>query len=84
MKLKVEHRNELLSRVESSLNSVRPFLHTDGGDIEVVELTEDLILKVKLLGNCVNCPMSESTMRAGIVANIKQFVPEIKEVVAVQ
>ncbi|MEO6167875.1 MAG: NifU family protein [Chitinophagales bacterium] len=74
---------DLLIRVEESLNSLRPYLKTDGGNIEVVELTEDMVLKLKLLGNCEDCPMSEMTMTAGVEEAIKKSIPEILRVEAI-
>ena len=74
---------ELLYRVEQSLDSLRPYLKTDGGNIEVLELTDDMVLKLKLLGNCEDCPMSEMTMTAGVEDAIKRAVPEIQRVEAI-
>ena len=73
----------LHNKVQSSLDSIRPFLIADGGDIEIVEITEDNILKVSLLGNCENCRMSFSTMKAGVEASVIREVPEIKEIVVI-
>ena len=74
---------ELLQKVEESLNSIRPYLKTDGGNIEVLEITDDLTVKLRLLGNCEDCPMSEMTMTAGVEEAIKRAVPEIMRVQAV-
>lgn len=76
-------KNQLLEKVKQSLSSVRTFLQADGGDIEIVSLDDDLTLNVKLTGACEICPMSESTLKAGVEASIKQFVPEIKQVKAI-
>ena len=51
-------KNELVRKVENALNNIRPFLQSDGGDIELIDVTDDLIVKVKLLGNCDGCRMS--------------------------
>jgi len=72
----------LLQRVEESLDSIRPYLQTDGGDIEVVEITDDLIVKVRLLGACETCPVSYMTMRAGVQESLKRDVPELNGVEA--
>ncbi len=56
-------KNELVRKVENALNNIRPFLQSDGGDIELIDVTDDLIVKVKLLGNCDGCRMSTSTMK---------------------
>jgi len=76
-------QQELLLRVEESLNTLRPYLRTDGGNIEILELTDDMVLKLKLLGNCEDCPMSEMTMAAGVEDAIRRDVPEIIRVEAV-
>jgi Fe-S cluster biogenesis protein NfuA len=77
------YKHELHDRVEAALNNIRPFLQSDGGNIELLEITEDLVAKVKLLGNCDGCKMSASTMKAGVESTIKNFVPEIVSVEAV-
>jgi Fe-S cluster biogenesis protein NfuA len=74
---------QLLLQVEASLNTIRPYLKTDGGNIEVLEITDDMIVKLRLLGNCEDCPMSEMTMTAGVEEAIKKAVPEIMRVEAV-
>lgn len=70
-------------KVESALNKIRPSLQADGGDVELVEVTSDGVVKVKLTGACGGCPMSQMTLKMGIEEAIKKEVPEIKEVVAV-
>jgi Fe-S cluster biogenesis protein NfuA len=74
---------ELLERVEASLNTMRPYLNDDGGNVEVLEITGDMIVKVKLVGACSTCPQSFMTMKAGIEEAVKRSVPEIKGVDAV-
>lgn len=74
---------ELLTRVNETLEMVRPYLQADGGDISVVELTDDMRLKVKLLGACGSCPFSIQTLKAGVEQAIRRDIPEIIEVVAV-
>ena len=59
---------------------MRPYLVTDGGNVEVVELTDDYVLKLKLTGNCSTCPQRFMTFKAGIETAVKQAVPEIKTV----
>ncbi len=75
-------KEELLERVAATLDKVRPYLQADGGDIEVVELTDDNVLKVRLTGACHGCPFSMQTLKAGVEQAIKNDIPEIKEVVA--
>lgn len=70
-------------KVEQALNKVRPTLQADGGDVELVEVTPDGIVKVRLTGACGGCPMSQMTLKMGIEKVLKEEVPEIKEVVAV-
>ena len=75
-------KEELLVRVNESLEKVRPYLQADGGDIEIVELTDDNVLRVKLTGACHGCPFSMQTLKAGVEQAVKSDVPEIKEVVS--
>jgi Fe-S cluster biogenesis protein NfuA len=74
---------ELISRIDSALDDVRPHLAVDGGNVEVVDVTDDKIVKIKWLGNCKNCNMSIMTMRAGIEQAIRVKVPEITGVEAI-
>lgn len=69
--------------VEKALNSMRPYLKKDGGDIEIVEISNDKTVRLKLLGACETCPQSFMTMRAGIQEAIKKDVPEVKSIEAV-
>lgn len=79
----VEEKSNLIARVNTALDDVRPHLVSDGGDIEVVDVTDDMTVLVKWLGNCQNCNMSAMTMRAGIEYAIKNKVPSIQHVEAV-
>lgn len=72
-----------ISKIENALEQVRPFLKADGGDISLVEVTDDNIVKVKLHGACHGCSISHITMKAGVEEAIKNAVPEIKTVEAV-
>lgn len=74
---------DLTARVEKALESIRPYLIADGGNVAIEEITPDNIVRVKLLGNCGSCKMSFMTMKAGIEQAIMKDVPEIKGVVAV-
>ncbi len=76
-------QKQLLAKVEAALDSVRPHLQVDGGNVEVVEITSDKRVKIKWLGNCESCSMSAMTMRAGISEAIKSHAPEIISVEAV-
>lgn len=75
---------DLYNKVEASLNTIRPYLNEDGGDIKVVEITDDMIVRVKLLGACESCPMSFMTMKAGVEESIRKAIPEIKGIVTVE
>ncbi len=77
------NKEEITKKVSASIEVVRPFLQNDGGDISLVEVTDDLIVKVKLLGACGSCPYSLMTLKNGVEQAIRRDVPEIKEVVAV-
>lgn len=72
-----------LQRIEEALDTLRPYLEADGGNIEVVEVTDDNIIKVKLLGNCVTCPMSFMTMKAGVEETLRKIMPELERVEAI-
>jgi len=71
------------TKIEEVINRVRPFLQRDGGDVELVEITEDDVVKVRLVGACGACPMSIMTLKGGIEAELRKHVPGIKAVVAV-
>ena len=74
---------EVVTKVMEALDSIRPFLNNDGGDIELIDVVDNKVM-VKLQGNCQGCPMSFSTMKLGVENTIKQFAPSIKEVVSVE
>jgi Fe-S cluster biogenesis protein NfuA len=67
-----------------ALESMRPFLQSDNGDVELVDVTEDGIVKVKLLGECKECPLSAMTLRAGIERSLMQQVPGVRRIEAVK
>jgi Fe-S cluster biogenesis protein NfuA len=69
-------------KVEAALNKVRPSLMADGGNVELVEVDADGVVKVKLTGACGGCPMSQLTLKMGIERILKKEVPEVKAVVA--
>lgn len=73
---------EVKIEVEKALEEVRPFLQADGGDIKLIEVTHDVV-KVQLEGNCVGCSVSQMTLKSGVEATIKRYVPQIKEVIEV-
>ena len=70
----------MMEKVQAVLDQVRPMLQRDGGDVELIEVTADGIVKVKLQGACGSCPMSTMTLKMGIEKAIKEQIPEIVEV----
>jgi Fe-S cluster biogenesis protein NfuA len=72
----------LLSQVEAALDTIRPYLEADGGNVSVEEITPEGVVKLKLLGSCGSCPMSIMTLKAGIEQAIKKAVPEVTSVEA--
>jgi Fe-S cluster biogenesis protein NfuA len=69
---------EIIDRIEAALDSIRPYLEADGGNVRVLEITKDNILKLEFMGNCGSCRMSTMTFKAGVEEAIKRSVPEIK------
>jgi Fe-S cluster biogenesis protein NfuA len=69
---------ELTQKIESSLDSIRPYLEADGGNVRINEITDNHVVKLEFVGACGNCPMSTMTFKAGVEEAIKRAVPEIK------
>ena len=76
-------KKQLIEKVDGALNDIRTHLAVDGGDVEVIDVTDDMIVKIKWLGNCELCTMSGMTLRAGLEHALKNKVPEIEKVEAV-
>jgi len=74
---------DLRARVEAVIDTIRPLLQADGGDVELVEILEDNTVNVRLKGACGGCPMSRITLKRGIETRVKEAIPEIKSVEAV-
>lgn len=74
---------ELREKVEMALENIRPYLHHDGGDVVLREITEDNVVKLALVGACETCSMSAMTMKAGIEEAIRKVAPEVTRVEAV-
>ncbi len=74
---------DLLEKVELALEGIRPYLVTDGGDVKILDITPEKVVKLELLGACGTCPMSTMTLRAGVEESIKRAVPEIVSVEAI-
>lgn len=69
--------------MNGSLDTIRPYLQQDGGNVEIVEITDDMVVRVKMVGACERCPQSFMTMKTGIEESIRRDVPQIKAVEAV-
>lgn len=78
-----DEKSKLIAQIDAALDNVRPHLKVDGGNVEIVDVTDDNIVKIKWLGNCEGCSMSTMTMRAGIEQAIRNKLPEIAGVEAV-
>ena len=68
-------------KIAKALEDIRPALQADGGDVELIDISDDGIVTVRLLGACSGCPMAQMTLKGGIERRLKQIVPEVKEVV---
>jgi Fe-S cluster biogenesis protein NfuA len=71
---------ELIQRIETSLDSIRPYLVADGGNVKILEVTADMVVKLEFIGACGSCPMSTMTFKAGVQEAIKRAVPDIKSI----
>ncbi len=76
-------KQALTLKVENALDSIRPYLEADGGNVKILEISDDNVVKLELLGACGTCPMSTMTMKAGVEEAIKRAVPEIHSVQAI-
>jgi len=77
-------REETIQKIDEAISEIRPYLNADGGDVELVDLTEDNTVKVRLTGACDGCPFSMMTLKAGIEQAIRKKFPEMKELLAVE
>lgn len=82
--MEIEAKARLMQQVEGALDSIRTFLRADGGDVELVDVEDNMNVKLRLLGQCRSCSMSAMTMKAGIEDAIRKAVPEIQSVESVQ
>ncbi len=78
-----EHKEALVTKVKKIIEQVRPYLQQDGGDINFVEITDDMIVNVELTGACGSCPYSTMTLKNGVENTIRKALPEIKSVEAI-
>ncbi|MFH0761393.1 MAG: NifU family protein [Bacteroidota bacterium] len=74
---------EIKAKIVNVLEQLRPYLQADGGDLTLTEITDDLVVKIKLTGACGSCPMRTMTLKAGVENTLKKQVPEVKSVEAV-
>ena len=74
---------KLIERIEKTLEQLRPYLKADNGDVSLIDVTDDMVVRLKFLGACQSCSMSMMTLKAGIEDSIMKSVPEIKEVIAI-
>ena len=72
---------KILNKIKKALDEIRPFLEADGGDIKLVEVTDEFVVKVKLVGACGSCNISMQTLKNGVEIVVKRAVPEVKEVI---
>ncbi len=79
----MENKEILIQKIESAIEEIRPYLHADGGDVKFIDLTDDYIVQIELMGSCSSCKMSPMTLKAGVEENIKRELPQIKGVVAI-
>ena len=75
--------SDLKTKVEEALEQIRPYLQADGGNVSLIEITEDKMVRLELHGACKSCSMSAMTLKAGIEESIKRAAPEIKGVEAI-
>ena len=73
----------ILNKIEAALDEIRPYLKKDGGDIDLIEVSDDYVVKVKLLGACESCLVSMMTLKNGVEIAVKNAVPKVKEVIEV-
>jgi Fe-S cluster biogenesis protein NfuA len=83
MDMNLNTDSKFLSRIEDALTQLRPYLEADNGNVSLVEVTDDMVVKLRFHGACSGCSMSMMTLKAGIEQTILRMVPEVKSVVAV-
>ena len=74
---------DLQQRIQSTLNELRPYLEADGGDIRLVEITDDLVVRIELLGACADCSMINMTLKGGVESALKKAAPEVTAIEAI-
>lgn len=79
----VEEKNEVKEKVKNAIDDIRPSLQADGGNVELVEVSDEGVVKVRLSGACAGCPMAQMTLKSGIERYLKKKVSEVSRVEAV-
>ncbi|MDN3491346.1 NifU family protein [Winogradskyella bathintestinalis] len=75
---------ELRLNVEKALDEIRPFLQSDGGDIDLLSIEDDRLVKVQLVGACTSCSVNQMTLKSGVEMTIKKYAPQIEKVINVE
>lgn len=78
--LSKKKKQEMMARINASLNSLRPYLQADDGDVELVNITQDLVVQLRFTGNCESCPMAGTSTVSGLAEIIRGLYPEVTEV----
>jgi len=81
--MKISSDSKLIARIEGALDTLRPYLQSDHGDVQLVEVTDEMTVKLRFLGACRSCSMSSMTLRAGIEETLLRMIPELKKVEAI-
>jgi Fe-S cluster biogenesis protein NfuA len=81
--IKEKRESKIKGKVEEAIKNIRPSLQADGGDVELVDISEEGVVKVRLMGACSGCMMSQVTLKSGIESYLKKLIPEVKKVEAV-
>tara|TARA_B100000614_G_scaffold262865_1_gene299227 strand:- start:8154 stop:8390 length:237 start_codon:yes stop_codon:yes gene_type:complete len=76
--------NKIIKNIDKALDEIRPYLKADGGNVEIVELTEDMVLKIKFIGACVVCESNEDTFKNGIESIVQRSFPEVKKIIEIK
>ncbi len=79
-----QDKQTVVKNIEEALDSIRPYLNADGGDITLIEVTDEFVVKVRLEGSCQGCPLSMQTLKGGVEMVVKKSVPQVIEVISVE
>jgi len=79
-----QDKQTIVNNIEEALDSIRPYLNADGGDITLIEVTDEFVVKVRLEGSCQGCPLSVQTLKGGVEMVVKKSVPQVTEVISVE